>query len=166
MISCPNCRATLPQGVGECQFCGLDVSRAYRPVDRTRHAQVVNESSGLVWFWYSVIAVFWIADGIYMFGSGVGLIGASLSAASVAIGAFLTVTGIGLLVRNEVFRSHYMALCFIALCAGVWTAIDGSRTVAANMGLGYFLCALGAVRALSAGMMARLTGKTTTKLAR
>ena len=166
MISCPKCRATLPQGVGECQFCGLDVSTVYRPVDRTRHAQVVDESSGIVWFWYSVVAIFWILDGIYMFGSGVGLVGQSLSGISVAIGAFMTVTGIGLLVRNEVFRAHYMGLCFVALCAGVWTAIDGTRTVATSAGVGYTLCALGAARALSAGLMARLTGKTTTRLAR
>ena len=164
MISCPKCGATLPQVVAECQFCGKDVSRVYRHIDR--HVEAVNESSGFVWFGYTVIAVLWVLDGAYQFASGIGLLGAELSGMSVAIGAFMTVTGLGFLSRNEGFRSHYMPLCFIALCAGVWTAIDGTRMSATNANLGYLLCAMGAARALSAGVMAKLAGKTITRLAR
>ena len=166
MISCPKCGATLPQAVAECQFCGKDVTRVYRPVDRSRHATAINESSALVWFGYTVIAVMWVLDGAYQFASGIGLLSTELSGMSVAIGAFMTVAGVGFLTRNEVFRSHYLPLCFIALCAGVWTAIDGTRVSAFNANLGYMLCAVGAARALSAGVMARLAGKTVTHLAR
>ena len=164
MISCPKCGATLPQAVAECQFCGKDVTRVYRHV--SRHVEAVNESSGLVWFWYMVIAALWVIDGGYQFASGVGLLNSELSGMSVAIGAFMMVTGLGFLSRNEGFRSHYLPLCFIALCAGVWTAIDGTRMSATNANLCYILCAIGAARALSAGIMSKLAGKTVTHLVR
>jgi hypothetical protein len=154
----------LPQAVAECQFCGRDVSHVYRHV--SRNVQAVNESSGLVWFFYMLIAALWVIDGGYQFASGVGLLSTELSGVSVVIGAFMIVTGLGFLSRNEVFRSHYLPLCFIALCAGVWTAVEGTRTSASNANLGYMLCAVGAARALSAGLMARLAGKTVTHLAR
>lgn len=164
MISCPKCGATLPQAVAECQFCGRDVTRVYRRIGR--NVEAVNESSGLVWFLYTVIAVLWVIDGGYQFASGTGLLSTELSGVSVVIGAFMIVTGLGFLSRNEVFRSHYLPLCFIALCAGVWTAIEGTGVSAYNPNLGYALCAIGAARAFSAGMMAKLAGKTITHLAR
>jgi hypothetical protein len=113
-----------------------------------------------------VIAALWVIDGGYQFASGVGLLNSELSGMSVAIGAFMMVTGLGFLSRNEGFRSHYLPLCFIALCAGVWTAIDGTRMSATNANLGYILCAIGAARALSAGVMSKLAGKTVTHLVR
>jgi hypothetical protein len=155
----------LPQVVERCQFCDANVALVYRPVDHSRHATAVH-ASGSVWFWYTVISVLWVLDGVYQFGSGIGLFGSTLNGISVAIGAFMTVTGLGFLSRNEVFRSHYMPLCFLALCAGVWTAVDGMRSSAVSANTAYLLCAIGAARALTAGLMSTLAGKTYTKLAR
>ncbi|MEO7453738.1 MAG: hypothetical protein ABIV13_03125 [Fimbriimonadales bacterium] len=107
-----------------------------------------------------------VIDGAYQFASGVGLISTELSSVSLAIGAYMTVVGIGFLTRNEVFRSNYLPLCFIALVAGVWTAVEGTRVASFHANLGYLLCAIGAVRALSAGVMTRKAGKTVTTLAR
>jgi hypothetical protein len=166
LISCPKCGATLPQAVEECQFCGRDVTRLYRPADHSQRITAVNESSGLVWFWYIVVALLWIVDGVFHFASGIGLVSSGLSGVSLAIGSFMTVVGIGFLTRNEVFRSHYLPLCFLALVAGVWTAIEGTRVASYDANLGYLICAIGAVRALSAGVMTRLADKSITTLAR
>lgn len=66
MISCPKCRATLPDGSGFCQFC----QTKFTPPATVRgddDEAAPTESLNLAWVWsvYYFIAGWWIFNGIY-----------------------------------------------------------------------------------------------------
>ena len=150
-----------------CQFCGRDVSKVYRHVEDEEVASYKAPTlNGVNWAWYTVIAAFWILDGAFNLAAGVGVISLGMSGIAVAVGAVVGVIGAGFLMRSPVFRNHYMSLCFIVLCTGVATTIEGTKLSAQFATAGYVLCLAGAVRALSAGLMAKLAARTVSKYAR
>ena len=151
----------------DCQFCGRDVSKVYRHVEDEEVSSYKSpQLSGVDWAWYTTISVFWILDGAFNLAAGVGIISLGLSGIAVAVGALVGVIGTGFLLRSQVFRNHYMSLCFVVLCTGVATALEGTKLSSQFATAGYVLCLSGAVRALSAGLMAKLAAKTVSKYAR
>lgn len=74
MITCPNCRQTLPDFVNQCQFCGADtraVQRpAFQPVDDDGFDQPdLRTGSGLSGEWvrriYYGLGTMWIVTGVW-----------------------------------------------------------------------------------------------------
>lgn len=113
-----------------------------------------------------VIALVWLADAIFQLSAGVGITQMAASTSKVIVGSILGVISIGFVVRNPVFMARYQMLCFVVLCTGVWTAVEGTRTVATVGSIGYLLCFAGALRALLGGVMSHAIGRTYPGLAR
>lgn len=73
MITCPNCKQTLPDFVVKCQFCGADTKSVPRFGGQTVHADGFEEpdlktGSGLSGLWvrriYYGLGIFWLVMGL------------------------------------------------------------------------------------------------------
>jgi len=126
-IQCPNCHRTLPPAAQNCHFCGASLTGVARPVAQKK----VIKRGGAPWIWtlYYIIAVYWMLEGLVILAFGIVSMASSggetvpiLQAMGVlvlAIGAFITLLGLGLILKWEWCRGVVNFFCWLHILFGL-----------------------------------------------
>lgn len=160
MITCPRCSATLPPATKQCQFCQTDVSKVPRPLSEEAKSVRGYVAPSWVWTWYTIVSVYWVADGAWQVFSGAGAFTKSTSVVNLVIGSALIVVGLGLLFKVRILRGVAHILCWVSLIGGGLDIIAGLFATIAIGPIAYVFALLGLIRAGTAAFMIYLIGET------
>ena len=143
MVTCPNCRSTLPDWVQRCHKCNTDLSQEVRThTPRTEPgARSSKPEKRIGWILYYVFSVLWIFDGArviiatlgFMKENGTGSPFASWGIIGTVIGVANVSIGVGLILRVEFLRGVANFLCGLNLL-GAGFGVVGAILVAPVLG--------------------------------
>lgn len=166
MISCPKCRATLPDGSGYCQFC----QTKFTPTATARgegDEAVPTASLNLAWVWpvYYFIAAWWIFDGVYGIAQTLRsqYPGSFFSVIGIVISAVTALVGLGLVLKVELARGIVNVLCFLQILQGLFGILGGFIMSFAIGIFGAIAMVLAIVQIVLAGLMIFVIGETETR---
>jgi hypothetical protein len=158
LITCPQCKRSLPPKMANCQFCGASLSTVARPVQ----AQKKIGPEPWVWTLYYVVACWWLVDAlkelITSFSALAGIQAHPSLAAfafivyiGIAVGLFEAALGIGLLVKWEWARAVVNFFCWVRILFGVMGLYSSIMMAGfsgpANTALNILFCVLNIVMA-------------------
>lgn len=172
MISCPKCKASLPDWATSCQFCQADTSKVSRPVEVAK-PKYKRELASWIWPAYYIIAILWIVSGVggilealnvgpfattiklqdVKIEPGVNLLGLIFSGVSAII-------GLGLLVKIEIIRGVVNVVCFLQIVnglLGLWAGIMASAFLGP---IGLFITIMNIVDIVTGALMIYILGET------
>ncbi|MHB8636303.1 MAG: hypothetical protein ACYC96_07515 [Fimbriimonadaceae bacterium] len=121
MITCPNCKASLPDWAKNCQFCQADTSQVIRPTQTKPNAQAFTTPAWTLAAYYAVSGLITIQSVVEIVSTIVGskhgvgpfeviiLVWYGLSA----------VIGIGLLLRVSIIRAFVNFVCYLNIGCGL-----------------------------------------------
>jgi len=130
MISCPQCKATLPDETTYCQFCRNNFA-AGTASQAARRSQIEEDSGytypetqplNLKWVKpvYYGIAAYWVINALFSIGRLVsfGAAGSLFGAIFLVISLFSLLVGIGLLCKVELARNYVNFICWFNILGG------------------------------------------------
>lgn len=166
MVTCPNCRASLPDWAQKCQFCGTDVAKAARQVDpASLKRQKSLETPRWVNASYVAISVWFIVSAILIAGATIFQLGAASHQSSpfgkvnafsymglvfCAIQAFI---GLGLIFRVELARTVVNFFCALQIIYGVLGALSAIAWIIASPSIAIAFLVYHAASIAAAGFM-------------
>lgn len=128
MITCPNCKASLPDWSKTCQFCQADTAQVLRPKQDNPDPQAFETPTWTLAAYYAVSALLLLSGlvGILatLLGSkkdGIDLF-AAISLVFDSVGALV---GLGLLLRLEIVRGITNIICFLGILSGIRFTLAG-----------------------------------------
>ena len=166
MVSCPRCRATLPDGAAHCQFCGV----AFGPAPRAQGTPAVPAGvrgganpGAPAWVWpaYLAVALWWVLNGVWTvveFATSAG--GGFVSGVGMLIGVLCAVVGLGLLLRVEAARGVVNVLCFLKIIFGAIGFFFAFASIGFTGAMGAVAMLVSAFDIAFAGFMMYLIGET------
>lgn len=141
MITCPKCKASLPDWAQSCQFCQADTSKLQRPVEVAK-PKYKRPMAAWIWPAYYVISGYWVisgAEGIVQalnlgpFATSIVIEGVKIepgiSVVGLVFGALSALVGLGLLFKLEFIRGVVNVLCFLQILnglLGLWAGVLSS----------------------------------------
>ncbi|MBS1724987.1 MAG: hypothetical protein JSS66_18765 [Armatimonadetes bacterium] len=162
MITCPNCKNSLPDWATSCQFCNADVRGIPRPKgsdDVPRHGGKLPDKT--LWTIYYVLCAFWIVNG------GANLILALTSKQpnyiSLAFGVFQLLVGLGLVLKLEIVRGIVNVLSFLSILQGLLGLIGSLMSILAFGALGLIFVLVNIITIVIAGATVWIIGETQTR---
>ena len=130
-IQCPNCQRSLPPNAQHCHFCGASLAGVARPIAAPKAPKYRKGVEPWVMTLFYIAASYWILEGLFFL--GLGLIAMILPDAQsiaplnlvigggfMAIGAFIALIGLGLLMKWEWCRGVANVFCWIRIVVGFW----------------------------------------------
>ena len=162
VITCPNCKASLPDWSKSCQFCQADTSQVIRPKQDNSDPQAFETPTWTLSAYYAVSTLLLISGlvgiGTTLAGSqkdGLGLFDI-ISLVFDGVGALV---GIGLLLRLEIVRGITNIICFFGILSGLRFILFGlGATFISSWGL--LVVIYGILKVCVYGFMIYLIGET------
>lgn len=128
MITCPNCKASLPDWAKTCQFCQADTSQVLRPKQDQPDPQAFQAPTWTLAAYYAVSALLLVSGLVGILTTliasrkdGIGL----FDAISIAFDGIGAIVGLGLLARLEIIRGITNVICFLGILSGIRFAVVG-----------------------------------------
>lgn len=131
MISCPHCRATLPDGTTYCQFCrnnfaaGAAAQTNYRSQsDDAGPSYPEPQALNLKWVKpvYYGVATWWVVSALFsilrVFSNGMA--GSVVGAIVLLLSLFSLLVGLGLIFKVELARGYVNIICWLNVVGGVF----------------------------------------------
>lgn len=174
MITCPNCKKTLPDWAQNCQFCGSDLKSVARPFLAPVQGRARGSARTADWIWpaYYGICGWDILNGIYGIIMGLqphrahGLMPATSSNPFlIFFGVFEIIWGLALAAKIEIVRGITNILCFLSIAAGVLQLVGYALSTALVPFFGGALVVVAAIfmtvfNIACSGLMIYLLGET------
>ncbi len=131
MISCPHCKATLPDGTTYCQFCrnnfatetAAQAARRTQTDDDAVYTYPESKPLNLKWVYpvYYGIATWWVVNALIsiMRLATSGIIGSPVGIILLLLTLFPLLVGVGLLCKVELARGYVNVICWLNILGGV-----------------------------------------------
>jgi hypothetical protein len=131
MISCPHCKATLPDGTTYCQFCrnnfaaGTAAQTAYRSQsDDSGVSYPEPQALNLKWVKpvYYGVATWWVVNALFSIlsvftGGDAGTVGGAIV---LLFSLFALLVGLGLIFKVELARGYVNIICWLNIFGGAF----------------------------------------------
>jgi len=122
MITCPNCKAALPDWAKHCQFCQADTAAVLRPKQDNPDPEAFQTPTWTMAAYYAVSCLLLVSG---LVGIATTLLGARKDGlglfdfVSLVFDGVGTLVGIGLLLRLEIIRGITNVICFLGILSGL-----------------------------------------------
>ncbi|MBX3118021.1 MAG: hypothetical protein KF784_03080 [Fimbriimonadaceae bacterium] len=166
MITCPQCKNSLPDWAQSCQFCGSPLTNVPRPKVEKERRTNLGAIPKWIWALYYTVCIYWLVEGTFdiltsfhviQFGSEKV---EAVDPFGIIAGGISVICGLGLIIRLEFIRGIVNFVCFLNILSGLLGGWAGLMLMAVNGMYGSIILILNALQVITSALMIWLIGET------